>query len=550
MIYQSKTNQIIKIIRILKLGRVILLFVFLLLDTHFNSYGQLSNYYKVVSQYFPTVVKLPGEINSKFDEFSPVVDFKENILYFSRIKSRDVDKKVKFFEEFSHIYYVHKINGKWSDPVELESFNLPRDNNIVCGISKSFDRIFFFSFVDGGDIFCSDKTNGQWSIPKRLGKNINMTQFMESDISINSKNDEIYFSRIDIKNNGDYNIYETSRVNGKWEYEIKLDSNINTVRHERAPFIDSSGRYLFFSSSGHNSLGGYDIFVSIIKNGCYSKPINLGYPINTINDDCFFSISNDLKYAYYSSNQSEDESSDIYEVDFSTINLESYLDWNAQINRIDSILKINKDSSLLLVRGIYNINNGDYYNGFSDIIQLRKIEGNPSKTTNPFCSDEDLYDYFNKVAVDQFQKNDYQLAIKSFSNMLVIKANDTTAMYNRSIANYYNKEIGNSWEDINLAIRMGSHQAMKFKDKYLDDQSVASYFNKKAIQYYKEDKFDLAINNINKVIEIIPNSIVALKIRAEIKQKSGDKEGACKDCLEAFKLGDTVCKDLINENCK
>jgi len=106
---------------------------------------------------------------------------------------------------------------------------------------------------------------------------------------------------------GGKDIYYTSlRIKGnreKLDYEdaVNLGAVINTPYDEQGVFMDVEGKILYFSSKGHNTMGGYDVFKSSYVNGRWTKPRNLGYPINTPDDDIFFSFSRDGRHAYYSS---------------------------------------------------------------------------------------------------------------------------------------------------------------------------------------------------------------------------------------------------------
>jgi tetratricopeptide (TPR) repeat protein len=518
-----------------------------------NSFGQQTNDELFNnSKFFPKVQMLPKEINSSLHEYCPVMDFQRNILYYTRvmlIRTSDFNDKMIVVGQSESIYFSEWKNGNWTESQRMKHFNMYADNNAVCGISKEYNTLFLYSGEKGGDIFHSERTNKGWSVPKIYGNKIDSREFQEGDATISSGNDELYFTRCDFTKNGDVNIYRSDKINKKWSVAVMLDSNINTGFDDRCPFIDSSNRYFFFSSRGHNSIGGYDIFVSIISDGKFSEPINLGYPINSVYDDLYFSISNDYKKAYFSSNRNDGEDEDLYELDYSDLDFEKSIDWKRQIGQIDSTFIKSKGALPYFLKGIYEVNAGDLYSGYSDLIKVRKEWGVASRFVNPFCLDVDLIDYFSKCGGKQYAANDYNSAITSFSNVLVINRYDTTALFNRGLAYFYNKDIISALKDMDAAISYGCIAATNFKKKCLDDQALASFSLKSAVQYYKEGKFDMAISDLNKVLEIIPNSIVALKIRAEIKQKKGDLEGACADWTEAFKLGDMACETFIMENC-
>jgi hypothetical protein len=128
----------------------------------------------------------------------------------------------------------------------------------------------------------------------------------------------IYFSSDRQGGLGGRDIYYAQLMpDGSWGNVKNMGPQINTKFDEDAPFVHSDGKTLFFASTGHNTIGGYDIFVSEKVAGQWSKPVNLGYPINTPYDDFFFASTANGKFAYNSSNRAGGSGGyDIYKVTF------------------------------------------------------------------------------------------------------------------------------------------------------------------------------------------------------------------------------------------
>ncbi len=177
------------------------------------------------------------------------------------------------------------------------------------------------------DIWVSYNENGEWSPLKNLGGAINGKRSWESQPSISSDGKMLFFSSIRPGNIGfeleDENTH-TSDIwlsvkdeNGNWQPAKNLGPVINTPGNEKSPFIHSDSKTLYFSSDGHYGVGGYDIFYSkLLPNGQWSEPKNIGYPINTENDELGFVVSTNGKKAYFSSNKIGDSKSyDIYSFD-------------------------------------------------------------------------------------------------------------------------------------------------------------------------------------------------------------------------------------------
>ena len=103
---------------------------------------------------------------------------------------------------------------------------------------------------------------------------------------------------------GERDLYVTKKTaSGDWGEPVNLGPKINTPYNDDAPFLHADGKTLFFSSEGHNSMGGYDIFYTTITDVGFTDPVNLGYPVNTTEDDIYYVISADGERGYYASNR-------------------------------------------------------------------------------------------------------------------------------------------------------------------------------------------------------------------------------------------------------
>ena len=170
--------------------------------------------------------------------------------------------------------------------------------------------------MHGGDIYTSTKENGTWSTPQSL-EEINTVDF-EADAFITPDGKTLYYATNHFKKNGDLDIYYlTKNDDGTWSKPTALSSVINTNEDEDAPYISADGLTMYFSSRGHTSMGGYDIFKSTWDGASnnWSKPVNLGYPVNTPDDDLYFIMSHTSPKAYFSSYRTEGYGEkDIYEM--------------------------------------------------------------------------------------------------------------------------------------------------------------------------------------------------------------------------------------------
>ncbi|MBN2669969.1 MAG: OmpA family protein [Bacteroidales bacterium] len=164
------------------------------------------------------------------------------------------------------------------------------------------------------DIYVSYNRNGEWSDLYNLGTNINGKYSWESQPSISADGKKLYFASVrpenigfDINNNQTADIYYSIKdANGRWCKAINIGPTINTLGNEKSPFMHTDSRTLYFSSDEHPGVGGYDIFYSKETTDGWSKPVNIGYPINTEDNDLGFFVSTNGKKAYFSSDKLDD----------------------------------------------------------------------------------------------------------------------------------------------------------------------------------------------------------------------------------------------------
>jgi tetratricopeptide (TPR) repeat protein len=230
----------------------------------------------------PLYVKMKNignRINDVNNDFNPVVSDKEDIIVYSRSQA--------FYDA---LLYSVKINGVWSEPQNMnEILKVDRDL-LPTSISKDGKDLYLYSSADyDGIIYRSRFENGTWTPIVKLNENIN-TKYWESHATISHDNKKLYFTSNRKGTLGGLDIYVSSRdSSGDWGPAVNLGPVINTPYNEESPFLSSDDKTLFFSSRGHFNMGGYDIFYStLLDNGEWSVPLNVGYPINTTDDDVFF----------------------------------------------------------------------------------------------------------------------------------------------------------------------------------------------------------------------------------------------------------------------
>ncbi|MEO6902813.1 MAG: hypothetical protein ABI315_06650 [Bacteroidia bacterium] len=281
-----------------------------------------------ISEYAKTLVAAPmnvviknlgSTINTPYPEYSPVISADENTLIFTsrRPGSTGGDKTAdgQFYEDI-YISYRGK-DGLWSEPKSISPNINTVTNDASVGLTADAQTLLIYKDSNGGDIYESKLEGDTWSIPKPMGSNIN-TPSWETSACLTPDGNTLYFVSNRKGGIGGRDIWRCVKLpNGKWSLAVNLGKPINTEFDEEAPFIHPNGNLLFFSSNGHNTIGGFDIFfANMIEKNVWEEPLNIGYPINTTDDDIFYVTSPDGKRGYYSSDSRPDGfgEKDIYQV--------------------------------------------------------------------------------------------------------------------------------------------------------------------------------------------------------------------------------------------
>jgi len=187
------------------------------------------------------------------------------------------------------IMYSVKEKGQWSDPIDITDEIEAGEDCQTSSLSYDGTTLFLFKENRGmADLFSSHYRNGKWTEIESLGKNIN-TKYWESNCSLSKDGKTLYFSSNKQGGFGGLDIYQSKLMSdGKWGEPKNLGNKINTPLLEDNPFISEDDRKLYFSSQGHFNIGGFDLFYSEKTAGNrWTTPVNIGYPINSTDNDMF-----------------------------------------------------------------------------------------------------------------------------------------------------------------------------------------------------------------------------------------------------------------------
>ena len=256
-----------------------------------------------------SIDNLGPNINSDADDYSEVVTNDGKIMYFASRrqipKSGNRRPDTKFDE---NIFTSQLNNGSWG-PAGLAGTELTTKYcETPLYINSTNDMLYIYAgYSNNGDILVSLNKKGVWKTPVQVPYPIN-TKGSETSFTISPSGNEIYFVSDHGKNNiGGKDIYFIKKLSDRnWSKPQNAGTIINTIYDEEAVRFSKTGDTLWFSSKGHNSIGGFDIFYSIkSKSGAWDSVKNMGYPVNTPWDEIFYHPSSvkDSSF-YFASNRS------------------------------------------------------------------------------------------------------------------------------------------------------------------------------------------------------------------------------------------------------
>jgi len=262
----------------------------------------------------------PGNgINTEFTQHSPfLIEDKGIFIYTSKEKTSFRADKTDDGEYDENIFFLNINNENDKEPDPFDKPINSKENEASCWVSKDGTLMFLYK---SGDIYTSKFEKTIWSKPEKF-KAIN-TKYNETHASMSENGKYVYFSSSRPGGKGGKDIYYIKKdKNGNWSKAKNIGRKINTRFDEESPFIHGNGT-LFFSSKGHNSIGGYDIFKAKgLSPTKFEKAENLGMPINTVEDDIFYFETSDNKKAYFMSKRPEGKGrGDIFMVNYSDSSL-------------------------------------------------------------------------------------------------------------------------------------------------------------------------------------------------------------------------------------
>jgi hypothetical protein len=251
-------------------------------------------------------------VNTEEDEYVPSITTDESVMLFTYRGKKSVGGKLNTQlqpdeeeGQYNEDVYLTLMNpdSTWSQPIAVAEVNT-KGNDAAISISPDGRYMFMFQSDEknSGDIFMSVRNGTTFTKPEPLNEYVNSDAW-EGSCSISADGQVLYFASERPGGKGGRDIWASVKINGDWGPAVNLGPKINTELDEDAPFIHPDGITLFFSSKGHQSIGGYDIMFSIMKENEWTEPKSMGIPLNTTEDDRYYVINSTGDKGYFSSNR-------------------------------------------------------------------------------------------------------------------------------------------------------------------------------------------------------------------------------------------------------
>lgn len=370
------------------------------------------------------LLDLGSEINSVNPDYCPVISPDGKTLYFtSRRPETTGGGKDEKDHKYNEDIYVSYANGQsWSKAENMGlNFN-SKSHDATVGISADGSTLMIYRGDNGGDLYFASRTADGWGKIKKFPEGIN-TRYKESSAIFSPDGSILYFTSDRPGGFGGLDIWIAyQKLDGSWTYPINGGPVLNTQYDEEGVSLNEDGTVLYFSSKGHSSMGGYDVFKTYAQPGGWSQPENMGYPLNTPDDDVFFTFTGKEEFAFFSSERNDGRGSqDIYSMQLKNIRKSYKINLSTIVTDMITGEKINganveiRDHNGNLVGSFFNINPD------SNIVNI-ELDG------------EQSYEIYANA--DRFFANSREITLPA-SEEVGIKVNENIALIPADIENVF-----------------------------------------------------------------------------------------------------------------
>lgn len=265
------------------------------------------------------IENMGATINSPFSEHSPVISANDSMLVYTARRPECLGAKPAehFYDE--DLYVAFKKGDIWSKGENIGHPVNSKGHDATISINADAKTLYIYRHKKAGGLYKTDFDDKvkKWNEPKAIEKPLN-SKYYEASICESADGKLMFFTSDRPGGYGGRDVYMVKKNDkDEWSEPINLGPPINTRFDEDAPYFHPDGKTLYYSSNGPQSMGGFDIFVTELVEGTWLEPLNMGYPVNTPDDDIYFVISSSGKSGYYSSGKEGGfGEKDIYNIEF------------------------------------------------------------------------------------------------------------------------------------------------------------------------------------------------------------------------------------------
>jgi tetratricopeptide (TPR) repeat protein len=272
---------------------------------------QCKNGPKTVKKVVNFKIENLGEfVNTAYPEYSSTFSDDYTYMIYTTRRPRKVKqiarRKYHVDDINEEVYEAQYIKGEWKKS-KLFIKPIPKwTHDASIKLAQGGNTLIYY--VDNrnrGDVYVSELNNGKWTKRVSIGDNINTKEYNEPSVFIADGGQTLYWVSDKPGGKGMKDMYVSKKeADGTWGVGNNMGDAINTSFDEDSPFVSADGKKLYFSSRGHNSMGGYDLFVSNkLPDGSWGKPENLGMPLNSVGDDIYLVWKDGADGFYFSSDR-------------------------------------------------------------------------------------------------------------------------------------------------------------------------------------------------------------------------------------------------------
>lgn len=461
-----------------------------------------------------TINDIGTPINTIYSEYVPVITPDESMLIYTYRGTRSKGglqgpdgKPDKYGQYYEDIMISYKLGDSWLEPESIGENINTSGHDAAIAISVDGQQLFIYKQTknDNGDIYVSTLNGDVWSKLEKLKGLVN-TEAWEGSVSLTSDGKTLYFSSDREGGFGGRDLYSAALMpDGTWGDIKNLGETINTKFDDDAPFIHPDRKTMYFSSKGHTSMGGYDIFYTYLSETGWDTPESVGYPINTIDDDRFYVLSADANTGYYSSaGRSKNAAHNIYTVTPGHLGKRPVLALVVGITEADGkaveadITVTNDKTGELEGKFKSNATSGKY--------MLALTPGNRYKIAIEVEGYETKIDYLDIQSLETYVQVEHDFKLYSKENLEGISVADDETKLQGKI----------------------DHQIEKYKFESIDEGYREAMYNK-----VLKEKGDIATDGIAFYIQ--PNNIENIKDIDGVAEKSTTLNGSSQVVLGPFK---------------